>query len=323
MHVTAAYTPALGPAALISYGPLEVADPGPTDVVIAVHAVALNPVDTFVRSGRFPTPVPLPLILGRDVVGTIDAAPEDSGVTAGQWVWANSLGYDGRQGSFADAVIAPADRVYPLPEGVDPKAAVSLAHPGSTAALGLTRVHFAPGETVLIGGGGGNVGAAAVTLAARGGARVVATASPADTARVRRAGADVVVDHHEAGAGQQLREALGGGAAVCWDTSGHMDYALLADLVAVGGQILITAAAPEPAAVPWDRLYTRDVRLEGFVHSRAGEKELAAAARVVNRLLAEGALAENITQVLPLSRAAGAHEQMEAGQVRGRIVLQP
>ena len=113
------------------------------------------------------------------------------------------------------------------------------------------------------------------------------------------------------------------GARVCWDTSGHMDYGLLAELVAVGGEVLVTAAGPDPVPVPWAGLYTKDVTVRGFVHSRAGAKELARAAQLVNRLLAEGALVENITKVLPLSQAAHAHEEMEAGEVKGRILLQP
>src|SRR5699024_2989179 len=110
MHAIAAYAPKLGPASLIEHGPLEIPDPGPHDVLIATHAVALNPVDTFIRSGRFPTEVQLPLILGRDVVGTVLNAPAESDFDISQWVWANSLGYGGRQGSFADVAIAPANR---------------------------------------------------------------------------------------------------------------------------------------------------------------------------------------------------------------------
>src|SRR5690625_4330311 len=111
LHVQAAFVRELGAPSKIEVGELNIAGPGGNEVVVRVAEVCVNPVDTFVRSGRFPTPVPLPLVLGRDLVGTVAAAPDSSGFTAGQWVWANSLGYGGRQGSFADAVIAPPDRV--------------------------------------------------------------------------------------------------------------------------------------------------------------------------------------------------------------------
>lgn len=117
MRVTGAYVEELGPTGLIRYGGVDVADPGPSDVLIEAHALTVNPVDTFVRSGRFPTRVQLPLLLGRDVVGRVLRAPSGSRFRDGEWVWANSLGYDGRQGAYADVVVAPVERVYPLPPG--------------------------------------------------------------------------------------------------------------------------------------------------------------------------------------------------------------
>ncbi len=69
----AAYVERLGPADQIRVGELPVPRPGPTDVLVAVETVAVNPVDTYVRSGRYPTPVPLPLVVGRDLVGTVAA----------------------------------------------------------------------------------------------------------------------------------------------------------------------------------------------------------------------------------------------------------
>lgn len=323
MLVTAAYTPQLGATSLIRYGEIDIPDPGPGDVLIAVHAVSVNPVDTFVRSGRFATRVDLPLVLGRDAVGTVMAAPEDSGLEGGQWVWVNSLGYEGRQGSSADLIVVPRERVYALPEGVQPEAAVSLAHPASTAALAFAKIPVGPGSVVFIGGGGGNVGTAALTLASACGARVITTAGAKDADRARAAGAQVVIDHHDPGAPAALREELAGGADLVWDTSGRMDYGLLSDLVAAGGQILVTAAGPDPAPVPWAQLYTRDVTIRGFAHSRANAAELARAARTVNHLLARGLLAARITEVLPLAEAALAHDLMESGHLRGRILLRP
>ncbi|HLS02580.1 MAG TPA: alcohol dehydrogenase catalytic domain-containing protein, partial [Beutenbergiaceae bacterium] len=120
MRVHAAYTQRLGPTELITYGQVDVADAASDDVVISTKAVALNPVDTYIRSGRFDTRVSFPLILGRDVVGVVEQAPADSGLRPGQRVWANTMGFDGRQGSFATAVVAHRNRVYPLPQQVDP-----------------------------------------------------------------------------------------------------------------------------------------------------------------------------------------------------------
>ena len=90
----AAYVEQRGPAESIRIGELPVPELGPDDVLVAVTAVSVNPVDTYVRSGRYDTPIPLPFIVGRDLVGTVAAvgsAVRD--LTEGDAVWANSLGH--------------------------------------------------------------------------------------------------------------------------------------------------------------------------------------------------------------------------------------
>ncbi|SMX98901.1 alcohol dehydrogenase catalytic domain-containing protein [Brevibacterium antiquum] len=95
----AAYVNHLGEVDEIRYGDLPDPVPGPTDHLVEVSAVSLNPVDTLVRSGRFPTSTPLPFFLGRDLVGTAVGAPVGGTFLPGETVWCNSLGYEGRQDS--------------------------------------------------------------------------------------------------------------------------------------------------------------------------------------------------------------------------------
>ena len=128
----------LGPPEAIAVGELAVPIPGPTDVLVAVELAAANPVDTFVRSGRYPTRVPFPFVVGRDLVGTVTGRGSGAPFDVGERVWANSLGHDGRQGSFSAYAVVPADRCYRLPDGVDP-------------ALGLVRClqHLSRCETIF------------------------------------------------------------------------------------------------------------------------------------------------------------------------------
>lgn len=165
----AAWIDQLGGPERIRYGELPVPKPGPTDVLVRVEAVAVNPVDTFVRSGAFPTPMSFPFVIGRDFAGTVVAA-RAAGFAAGDPVWCNSLGHDGRQGAAAQYAVVPAERLYHLPGAVEPLAAVAVAHPAATAHVALA-VHagLRAGETVYVAGGGGHVGGAAVLLAARAG----------------------------------------------------------------------------------------------------------------------------------------------------------
>ncbi|MGP4017579.1 alcohol dehydrogenase catalytic domain-containing protein [Saccharopolyspora sp. 5N708] len=102
----AAYVERLGGVDEIRVGELPEPVAGPGDVLVDVVATSANPVDTFVRSGLYVTPVPLPLALGRDVVGRV--ASDAVGFRAGEWVWCNSLGHDGRQGAAAErAAVLP------------------------------------------------------------------------------------------------------------------------------------------------------------------------------------------------------------------------
>jgi NADPH:quinone reductase-like Zn-dependent oxidoreductase len=183
----AAYITARGSADHIQIGALPTPAVGPTDVIVRARSCAVNHVDTYVRSGAYPTPTPFPFVIGRDVVGTVAAVGSGvAGFAVGDDVWCNSLGHGGRQGSFATHVVVPVDRLYPLPAGVDPDGAVVAAHPGATAYLGLVReAGLVPGETVVVAGAGGGVGSAAVQLAAMSGARVLATASGDDAAKGR------------------------------------------------------------------------------------------------------------------------------------------
>lgn len=322
----AAYVERHGPAASIRYGELPVPAYGPTDVLVAVEAVVVDPVDTFVRSGAFRTPTPFPFVIGRDLVGTVAARGNGApGFALGDAVWANSLGHGGRQGSFAEYAVVAADRLYHLPEGVDPVQAVAVAHPAATAFLGLFRhARLRLGETVFVGGGAGNVGSAAIRLAAVAGARVLASARERDFERCRRTGATVVVDYRDPDGTERLRSAAPGGVDVYWDTSGHHELDAAAAVVARGGRIVLSAGRQARPVLPVGPLYTRDVTLVGFTMSNAAVHDLAAAAVVINRRLADGTLGACIAGELPLSEAAEAHRRIEHGELAGtRLILRP
>ncbi|WP_083733051.1 alcohol dehydrogenase catalytic domain-containing protein [Actinomadura sp. CNU-125] len=94
----AAYITGPGPADAIRFGPLPAPAVGPTDVLVRVHAVAADPVDALVRSGAHRTAMPVPFVIGRDLVGEVVRAGPGTGFAAGRRVWCDSLGHHGRQG---------------------------------------------------------------------------------------------------------------------------------------------------------------------------------------------------------------------------------
>lgn len=321
----AAFILAHGGPEEIRVGQLPVPPPGPTDVLVRVAVSAVNHVDRFVRSGAYRTHTPFPFVIGRDLVGTVvDTGPGVDGFEAGRWVWCNSLGHAGRQGAFAEYAVVPSDRLYPLPEGVDPASAVSVLHTVATAYLGLVReARLEIGDTVLVGGAGGGVGSAVVQLATAMGARVVATASSRDEQWCRRCGADVVLDYHREDLPDLIRAAAPEGIGVWWDNSGHHDFVATLPLLRPGGRIVVLSGLDAAPILPVGDLYTRDVSVHGFAISNASVSDLAAAARVVDHLLAAGRLHTRVGASFPLTEAARAHEAMASGTVRGRIVVTP
>lgn len=318
----AAYIEHPGPATDIRYGDLPEPRPGPTDVLVDVQATTVNHVDTFVRAGTFRTPMPLPFVVGRDLVGTVArAGPGVTDVREGDRVWCNSLGHGGRQGAAAERAVVPADRLYRLPPGV-PADAVAVLHPAATAYLALI-VHgrLRPGETVLVGGGGGNVGAALITIAVAAGARVVATAAPRDHDFCRAAGADTVLDYAAADLGDRLTAACPDGIDVSVDSSGTNDLDLVLGRLAFRGRIVLVAGQRTRPTLPAGDLYLMDRTVTGFVISRATTAELAEAATMINQLLAAGRLSARQLVRLPLSATAKAHTLVETGEMHGRRAL--
>jgi NADPH:quinone reductase-like Zn-dependent oxidoreductase len=318
----AAYITELGPADAIRVGELPVPVPGPTDVLVRVEVVVVDPVDTMVRSGAYRTPTPFPFVVGRDLVGTVaQVGAGVVGFTAGDRVWCNSLGHGGRQGSFAEYAVVPAERLYHLPAGVDPVAAVAVLHPAATAYLALFRHGgLRPTETLYVGGAAGNVGTALTSLARAAGARVLAGARPEDDGWCRAAGAAEVVDYRDPGLAGRLAALAPAGIDLYVDTSGHLDLPGAIDRLADRGRIVLMAGGDQRLTLPAGPLYTHGRSILGFVISLATTADLAEAAAVLNDRLAAGDLPARVRVVWPLERAAESHRAVERGE-RGRTVL--
>ena len=321
--VTAAYITAIGPAENIRLGELPMPSLGPTDVLVRAEVVAVNHVDTFVRSGAYRTALPLPFIVGRDVVGVVAAAGVGVvGFAVGDRVWCNSLGHAGRQGSSATYVVVSAERLYPLPDGVDPLDAVAALHPGATAYLALFQhARIKPGQTIVVGGAGGSVGSAVVQLAATAGARVLATASPRDIDWCHSCGAEQVFDYGNPDIEARIAAAAPDGVDVYLDTSGRHNFDAIIPVLGHGARIVLMAALDARPVLPVGAVYTRDISLLGFVISNASVSELAEAAKLINPLLAQGILRIRVAEVMSLADAAQAHSMVESRQVKGRILL--
>lgn len=323
----AAYIERFGPADTIRFGTLPPpVGGGPTDVLVDVISTTVNPVDTFIRSGAWRTPVTFPFVIGRDVIGTVSST--GSGVTdfaVGDIVWCNSLGHGGRQGAAAERVVVPVDRLYRLPDRVSPTDAAAVLHPAATAYLALfTHGALCTGENILVIGGAGNVGSAAVVLAAEAGARVMVTARHDHEKYCRSLGAEGFADYRHRDFADRCRDFAPHGFDLVVDTAGWNDMDTAVDLLAFRGRVVVLAGLRSRPVLPVGPLYLKDGSVTGFVISRATTAELADAARTLNRLLAQGRLRSRVVEEAPLSAAADVHARLELGRLHGRrVVLRP
>ena len=169
--------------------------PGPDEVLVEVEAAGVNPVDTCFREEEYPVPN-LPFVPGSDLAGVVATVGENvDRFGEGDAVFGTGLG-NGRPGTYAEAALAPATHLAPLPDGVSYEQGAALALVGVTAWQAF--VHHAgvePAERVLIHGASGGVGHVAVQLAETMGADVVATAREAYHNDLDALGATVTLDY--------------------------------------------------------------------------------------------------------------------------------
>jgi NADPH2:quinone reductase len=291
---------------------LELPEPeaGPGEVRIRVHAAAVNPTDTGLRAGfRYGTDDEPPYVPGMDAAGVIDQIGPGVGdrLSVGQRVVAIVLP-GGSRGAYAERVVVPAASVVPAPAGADFPAASTLLMNGMTARLALDALALAAGDTMAVTGAAGAFGGYVIQLAKADGLHVIADAKPSDAGLVRELGADDVVERGDAVAAH-IRELRPAGVRGLADGALHNEGVLPA--VADGGTLVTVRGWRGPA----DRgIEVHPVFVGKAATDTAGLDRLA-------RQAEEGVLALRVAKVFPADQAVEAHRLLEAGGVRGRLVL--
>jgi NADPH2:quinone reductase len=328
----AAYINETGPADKIQYGDLPMPEPAGSQVLVRVKAVAVNPIDTYLRAGAVKMELPTPFIVGCDLAGVVErSGPKAGRYPPGTRVWASNQGLLGRQGTFAEFAAVEERWLYPTPDNVSDQQAAAVALVGITAHIGLVRcARLASGETLFVNGGTGGVGSTVVQMAKAIGAKVITTAGSADkVATARQLGADVAVNYKTDDVDAAIRQAAPGGLDVWWETLREPNFERTVPLLAPRGRMIVMAGREARPVFPVGPFYTKDCSLHGFAMFNAPAEEQQTSARDINRWLAEGRLKPRIDRVLPLSKAAEAHKLQEdntlhkAGTLAGKIVLVP
>jgi putative PIG3 family NAD(P)H quinone oxidoreductase len=305
----------------------EVPDPipAPGEVLLCVHASALNRADLLQRRGFYPPPPGASDIIGMEASGVVEQITEGvEGWKVGDPACALLAG-----GGYAEKVAVPAPQLMPIPQGLDTVQAGAIPEVFLTAHDNMvTRGRLRPGDTVLIHGGAGGVGTAAIQIARRIGARVITTAgSPGRVRFCRALGADEAIDHREEDFVARVAEITGGrGADVILDIIGASYLERNLGALAVEGRLVIIGLqGGVHAEIDLNTMLAqRQSLIATTMRRRSPEDKGEVARRAVGDLwpgFADGSLRPVIDRILPLERAADAHRALEAGEATGKIVL--
>jgi len=328
----AAFIRATGPPENIVYDELPTPTPGPGQALVKTLAVAVNPIDTYIRSGAVAMPLPLPFIVGCDLSGVVAAlGPGVTRFQVGERVWGSNQGMLGRQGTFAEYAAVDEQWLYHLPPGVDYEHAAAVALVGITAQLGLVRdARLRAGETLFIQGGAGGVGSMVTQMAKALGARVATTAGSAEKVeRCYQLGADLAINYKTEDVAARLREFAPQGVNVFWETQREPNFDMAVSLLAPRGRMILMAGRDARPVFPVGPFYVKGCSLHGFAMFNATPAEQQAAADDINRWLVEGRIQAQIGYEGPLCEAAAAHRLQEDNTLRkahtlvGKIVLKP
>ncbi len=293
-------------------------EPGPGEILVRVHASALNHLDVWVRQG-LPS-VPKPRILGADGAGVrVDTGERvviNPGIEHGDQI--HVVGEHG-DGTNAELVAVPEQNVYPIPDELSFEEAAAFPLVFETAyRMLVTRAGLREGEWVFLWGIGSGVSTAALAIAKALGARAIVTSSSDDKlAKAKELGADVAINHAGEDVKAAVREATGGrGADVVVEHVGEATWRTSLDVVRPRGRVTVCGATsgPNPPAA-LHRIWWKQLDVLGSTMGTKADFEAAF------ELVKSGRAKPVIDRVYPLSEIRSAHERLEAGLQLGKIVL--
>ena len=307
--------------------PKEVPRPEPAEgeVLVEVHAAAVNRSDVLNARGSFPFTT-LPRIPGRDFAGVVVEGPQE---LVGTEVWGTGGGELGfiRDGSHARYLAVPRDAVAPKSGtlSLEEAAASGLAYVTAGSAL-LELGGVSAGETVLVTGAAGGVGSAAVMIARWKGARVVgAIKDESERAMAERAGVEGIVDTSREDVTDAVLAATdGGGADLVLDAVGGPLFEPALNSLGAKGRMVVITTTPGMQRVTFNLFdfYRKGLRLLGLMTSFLNTEESAAVLKDLSPGFDEGALrAPAIAERYPLEQAGAAYARVESGEVAGRVLL--
>jgi NADPH:quinone reductase len=303
---------------------LPVPQPKANEAVVKLAASGVNFIDVYFREGRYKAP--LPLLLGQEGAGVVSAVgAEVKSVKAG-----DRVAWSGLLGSYAEYEAVPADRLVPIPSGVTDQQAAAAMLQGMTAHyLSHDTYPLKRGETALVHAAAGGVGLLLVQMAHNIGARVIATVSTEEKAKLaREAGADEIILYTEADFEAETKRLTGGkGVDVVYDSVGKTTFEKGLNILRPRG-FMVLFGGSSGAVPPFDlialsqkgSLYVTRPSLLNYIATR---EELVARSSAVFGMLEAGKLKLRIEHTYPLAEAQLAHRDLEGRKTTGKLLLIP
>jgi NADPH2:quinone reductase len=307
---------------VLTVGERELPAPGPGEVRVRNHALGLNFIDTYQRSGLYPQQ--LPFIAGNEGAGEVTAVGE--GVT--DLAVGDRVAYSGPLGAYAEERNLPAGRAALIPDGISYETAAAVTLKGITAYYLLFETWpLEAGETILFHAAAGGVGLIATQWASALGARVIGTAgSPAKLELARQAGADVMINYREEDFVERVRtETAGRGVDVVYDGVGKDTFSGSLDCLRPRGLMVSFGNASGPVSIPnlgvlatKGSLYLTRPSTATYMATTA---ELRTAVAAVFDAILAGTISVSIDQRFALDDVAAAHRALEGRETTGSTVL--
>ena len=303
---------------------LPVPAPKASEAVVKLAASGVNFIDVYVREGRYKAP--LPVVLGQEGAGVVTAVGADvKSVKKG-----DRVAWSGQLGSYAEYAAVPADRLVPIPSGVTDQQAASAMLQGMTAQyLSHDTYPLKRGETALVHAAAGGVGLLLVQMAHNIGARVIATVSTDEKAKLaREAGADEVILYTQSDFEVDTKRLTGGkGVDVVYDSVGKTTFEKGLNVLRPRGMMVLFGGS-SGAVPPFDlitlsqkgSLYVTRPSLVSYIATR---EELVARSGAVFGMIAAGKLKLRIEHMYPLAEAQRAHRELEGRKTTGKLLLIP
>ncbi|MFB6532450.1 NADP-dependent oxidoreductase [Streptomyces noursei] len=283
--------------------------PLPTEVLVRVKAIGLNPLEALLRAGEFRLIGRPPFVLGWDISGVVDHAPQTWRFRPGDEVFGMPL-FPRAANAYAEVVSAPALHLVRKPASLSHVEASALPVVGLTAWQGLVDLAgVSEGDRVLVHGGGGGVGHVAIQIAKALGAHVIATASGSKRKFVEGFGADEVIDYTTVDFTEAVRD-----IDVVLDTIGGDTAKRSLHVLRPGGH-LVTAVVEDDAEL------AATYEAAGMRFSGIAVDPDPVALRGLVELVEQGRLRVHVQETFPFERVADAHRLLDAGHLQGKLVL--